>query len=400
MRICGILCEYNPFHNGHAYHLAQARARSQADAVVCVMSGSFTQRGLPALADKWTRAHMALACGADVVVELPALYAVRSAEHFARGGIALLAALGAQTLCFGAEVADLDALREVACLLRQEPPAFARALRAGLDEGLSHARARAQAVQAVLPAVRGDLLTQPNCALALAYLQAIDAQGGALQPLAVPRVGAGYHDAADGPLASATAIRAAVARADMAAVAQAMPEVAFTLLAQARREGRLHAPDALDTALLASLRAAAPEDLCVLCDVVEGMEHRILRAAREAGTRDALLRRIKSKRYPHARLSRILCAALLGMRQALADAYPMPPYVRVLGFRLQAAPLLKRWQDECALPCILRAADPRLAGHPVFSLEVLATDLWALGAQQPERRAARQDYTTPPVILR
>lgn len=400
MCICGIVCEYNPFHNGHAHHLRQARDRAGADYVVCVMSGHFMQRGSPSLLDKWTRARMALLAGADVVLELPTLFAVRPAEQFALGSVAILHALDVDTLAFGCEVDQLGALRTVAALLQDEPQGFHAALREHLALGAAHAQARGHALQAVLPPeIDAAALSQPNCTLALCYLRALQALGSAMEPLLIPRRGSGYHDPALHAMASATAIREGVATERWAEVRAAMPEDAYALLCAAKETGRMHVPEALDMALLAQLRTLPPHCIAALCDVSEGLEHRIVRIAREAGTREALLDQIKCKRYTRARLSRILCAALLGITQDLAISYPTPPYARLLGFRKSATPLLRHWRRKGGLPLITKLPPARTMHNPCLALDVHATDLWSLGCERPAARAAGLDYTTSPVIL-
>ena len=395
MKVCGVICEYNPFHNGHAHHLAQARALSQADYLVCAMSGGFSQRGEPTLADKWSRARMALLCGADLVVELPTLFAVRPAEQFALGGVALLQALGMDALAFGSECSDLAALEEASALLAQETPAFRATLRIGLAQGATLARARAQA----LPPDASDMLAQPNNALAVCYLRALRTLGGGITPILVPRIGSGYHDTAPGLMASATAVRAAVKDSCWSDAQAAVPPSAYALLLEAHAQGRLHQPGALDTALLASLRSMPLSQIASLCDVNEGLENRIQKAAWAAGTRDDLLAHLKCKRYTHARLSRILCAALLGITQDLAYRYPTPAYARVLGFRADARPLLAHLKRNADLPLIAKVASCGLLRGDCFALDLRATDLWALGCASAAARAGRGDFRMSPVIV-
>ena len=399
MRICGVICEYNPLHNGHAHHLAQARALSGADYLVCAMSGSFTQRGEPAMADKWSRARMALLCGADLVLELPTLFAVRPAEQFAQGGTALLCAMGAQALAFGSECGDLAALRQAAALLEAETPEFHAGLRAELARGATLARARTRALTGALPPDTLAVLAQPNAALAVCYLRALHRLGGGMEPILIPRIGSGYHDAAPGPLASATAVRAAVQTDRWEDIRAAVPAAVYPLLREACDQGRLHAPGALDTALLAALRSMPAHQIAALCDVSEGLEHRIQRAAWTAGDREQLLAAVKCKRYTHARLSRILCAALLGMTRELARRCPTPAYARVLGFRAGARPLLSHLKRKGGLPLITKVAGSGLESDPCFALDLRATDLWALGCSSHAARAARGDFYTSPVIV-
>ena len=232
MRVCAVICEYNPFHLGHAYHLRAAREASGADYVLCLMSGALTQRGAFARHDKWLRARAALENGADLVLELPTRFACAPAPDFASGGVALLSALGVAThLSFGCEASALPLLSAAAALFKAESPAFSAALRACLADGLPYPRARALAAEqaAGLPAA---LLAQPNAALALEYLQALPPE---IAPVPVERRGSGYHDAALSSLSSATAVRAALARGDLPAALSAAD--ASALLLPSARDG-------------------------------------------------------------------------------------------------------------------------------------------------------------------
>ena len=214
MRVCAVICEYNPFHLGHAYHLRAAREASGADYVLCLMSGALTQRGAFARHDKWLRARAALENGADVVLELPARFACSPAPDFAGGGVALLAALGVVThLSFGCEPSALPLLSAAASLFKSESPDFSAALQRSLADGLPYPRARALAAEQ-LAEIPADLLAQPNAALALEYLQALPET---IVPIPIARRGSGYHDASLSALSSATAVRAALARGGLTA---------------------------------------------------------------------------------------------------------------------------------------------------------------------------------------
>lgn len=396
MRVCGVISEYNPFHSGHAYHLSQARTRSACDYLVAVMSGSFTQRGEPALLDKWVRARMALQNGADLVVELPCAFAVRPAQFFAQGGIQTLAGLGVvDTFCFGSEIDDLDALLAGACLLEAESPALKEALRQGLERGESHARARG----AALARLSGLSLSgqTPNAALALEYLRANLALKKPLQPLVVHRT-QGYHDQALGAVCSASAIRGALAQGQLEAALMGMPTSCREPL---RAAWPRHAaqPEALDGLLLYRLRQLTPVQIAQYPDVQEGLEHRVARAAIQAGSREELLSLIKCKRYTWARLSRLLTQLLLGMDRATLAACVQPAYARVLGFRRAAQPLLKAIKTQGTLPLVSDAAGFVRRQDPAFRLDLRATDLWGLLTPSKELRAAGRDLTHPLEIV-
>ena len=213
MKTVGIIAEYNPFHNGHAYLIAEAKRITGADYAVVVMSGDFAQRGTPAIWDKYTRTRAALLGGADLVFELPVIYATASAEYFAEGGVALLTALGVDAICFGSECGDIDALMEIARLFTNESPEFKTTLAQSLREGKSYPIAREDAYRAhctahALP-VREDILCNPNNLLGIEYCKAILTQNSSLVPFTVQRIGDSYHEAtaSEGRYCSATALR-------------------------------------------------------------------------------------------------------------------------------------------------------------------------------------------------
>ena len=393
MRVCAVICEYNPFHLGHAYHLRAAREASGADYILCLMSGALTQRGAFARHDKWLRARAALENGADVVLELPTRFACAPAPDFAGGGVALLTALGVVThLSFGCEPSALPLLASAASLFKAESPAFSAALRARLAEGLPYPRARALAAEQAenLPA---NLLAQPNAALALEYLQALP---DTVVPVPVARRGSSYHDASLSALSSATAVRAALARGDLPDALSAVPSP--EALRAAEESGFVHEEEALTQALLYRLRTARPDELAALYGMDEGLENRFLFAARTCSSREALLDAVKTRRYTRARLSRLCAYTLLNLTRDFADANRTPDYARVLGFRKSAAPLLKAVKQRSAIPFITKAADFD-RNRKNFALDVLAQDLWSLGVLNPSLRTSGRDFTTSPVIL-
>lgn len=393
MRVVGVICEYNPFHKGHAYHLARAREISGADYVVCVMSGSVTQRGAFARYDKWTRAKAALLNGADLVIELPVRFACASAQAFASGGVSLLSALGVIThLSFGCEKESLPLLSAAADALADESSVFKASLHAQLDCGMPYPRARALAAQEASGIGNlAEIIARPNAALALEYLAALPES---IAPVPVEREGAGYHDEALSALSSATAVRAAIARGDMDAALCAVP--CPDLLAAAEARGDTHEEEALTQALLYRLRTAGAESLRDIAGMDEGLEYRFLSAANTAKSREELLSLVKTKRYTHARLSRLCTLALLSVTRKFTDEHSRPTCARVLGFRREAAPLLNEIKKRSSMPLVTKAAD---FDDPLFALDVRAQDLWSLGCASPSLRAAGRDYTTSPVIL-
>ena len=379
MKIAGIIAEYNPFHNGHAHHIRRTREETGCDYVVVCMSGSFTQRGEAACMDKWSRAKIALSCGADAVFDLPAPWAVATADIFARGGVEILGGLGCDYLSFGSESADMELLNKLAVLREEEPEALQASIRQKLSEGKSHARARGEAVAELL-GISAEMLNSPNMILASEYIRAIRAP---MQPVAIPRIG-GYHDSALGEFASASAIRQAVFRGDARAAKESVPEACRELLDSIS----MHPMDDL---LLHRLRSMGEDEIAALPGVSEGLEKRILRCAREASGREELLDMLKCKRYTHARLSRICAHALLGIAGNFLLEHPLPDYARLIGMRVDARPLMAELKKRSALPIV---SDPaKLIDHPVFRVECRATDLRALLCSGREERRAGQEFT-------
>lgn len=387
MRIAGIIAEYNPFHNGHAWHIARTR-EAGCDAVIVCMDGHFTQRGEPAVLSKWDRARMALSCGADVVFELPTLFAVRTADAFARGGVDILSGLGVDVLSFGSEIADMDLLQTIAALRGDEPEGVSAAIARKLEAGMSHARAWGEAVGEYL-GVPAETLNRPNAVLAVEYLRALKDSVSPVRPLAIPRQG-DYHDEALGAFASASAIRAAFARGEGAGALAAIPEAA-------RPWARPDALHPMDDMLLYRLRRMKPEALAALPDVGEGLEYRLHRLCREAPGREALLDELKCKRYTRARLSRILTHGLIGIDRAALEAVPGPTYARLIGMRRDAAPLLRELKARATLPIV--SGSGALRGDPCFEWECRATDIWSLLHDDPRLRAAGREYTEKFVVV-
>lgn len=390
MKIAGVIAEYNPFHSGHEWHLAETRRRTGCDFVVVCMAGSYVQRGEAACLSKWARAEAALRCGADAVFELPALFAVRSADAFARGGVGVLDGLGVDALSFGCENAQLQTIEALAELREHEPETLSDAVRRGLAEGKSHARARGEAVAAML-GMEPEALNAPNLVLAAEYVRQLRRRSSAMEIAVVPRAG-DYHDAdVRAPFASATAVRAALAEGRKEEALAAVPEAAREILSRA---GSMHAPDDL---LLWRLRQTSEAELAALPGVAEGLERRIFRCAAVASTREELLDALKCKRYTRARLSRILACALLGLTNALAERHPEPEYARLMGMRRDARPLLSELKRRAKLPIV---SDPvRLQSDECFRLECRATDLRALQCDDPSERRAGQELTRKFVMV-
>lgn len=382
MRIAGIITEYNPFHNGHAWHIRETRRLTGCDYVVACMDGHFSQRGEPMIFSKWNRARMALACGVDAVFELPALFAVRTADAFARGGVGILGGLGVDCLSFGCETDDLQMLHNLADIAEKEPKSVSDAIQAGLDRGESHARARGNAIAAHM-GISPEQVNQPNLILATEYINAIRNRGLDMETVAIKRRG-GYHDRDLGEFASASAIRAALQRGETDVVAHCFPEASRPFANPEKFHG-------MDDLLFYRLRSLSISELLNLPDAAEGLEHRLYRLCRETGARSDLLDAMKCKRYTHARLSRLLTHALLGFDRETLSAHPIPTYARLIGLRRGSEPLLRELSRRTSLPILTAASD--LRDKPVFQMECRATDIWALLHDDPALRLPGRELT-------
>lgn len=396
MQITGIICEYNPFHLGHLYQMEAARAASGEDAaVVCVMSGNFVQRGEPAVVNKAARAEMAVRCGADLVVELPLPWAMASAERFAAGGVALLEALGADSIAFGSECGQIGRLERLAgALLREETQEL---IKKELLAGVPYAAARERALEKLL-GEDAALLRGPNDNLAAEYLKAATARGASMRPIAVPRAGARHDAGAAEGTASASHIRGMLARGEDPAAW--MPGAAAEILRRELAAGRgpVTAESARD-ALMYRLRTMSEEEFRALPDGGEGLWLRFMRYARTEPTPEAVLAAVKTKRYALARLRRMMFSALLGVTADMRGG--TPPYIRVLAIGGRGRQVLRQAKAAAVLPVVTKPAAARRlddGARAVFELEARAGDLYALLYPAADQRRGGGEWTVSPAV--
>lgn len=396
MRIAAIICEYNPLHNGHARHIRMTKDMApDTDAVVCVMSGNFVQRGDFAVFGKHARAHAGVLCGADLVLELPVPYAVASAERFARAGVHILSSLGLPgVLSFGSESGDCGALSAVAgALLR---PEAAERIQCEMADGIAYAAAVQNAASALL-GQKAELLRAPNNLLAVEYLKALCLSGSALRPVTVRRVGS-VHDGEAGE--SATAVRNRLRAGAEDAWTHVPPAAAAVYLREAA-EGRGPVfSERHEDMLLARLRMLQKEDFEALPDATEGLGLRLMRFAQREGRMDAVIRMTKTKRYAESRIRRMLLCAALGIRGA--DGAAPPPYIRALAMNATGQAVLRRLRGTAALPVITKPASVRrldARARRIFDLEAAAGDFYALGFRAEEDRAGGGEWRKSPIIV-
>lgn len=367
MNVAGIVAEYNPFHRGHAYQIAQTRQMLGADcAVVCAMSGNWVQRGECALTDKWTRAGLALRGGADLVLEVPTLWCAASAEAFARGAVGVLAATGVvDTLSFGSESGDVSALRAAADCLDSER--YRAGLRRFLDEGMPFAACRQAVVRGILGEQAAACLGSPNDNLAVEYLRAMPRDMGAL---AVARVGVDHDGGAGEGYASASQLRQWLRQGKISRAEEYLTEP---------WQGDIASMEWVERAALARLRTMGLDEAEALPDSGEGLAKRLLDAARTGRGLEEVYDLAKTKRYAHARIRRLVLWALLGLRAA--DRPDRAPYLRVLGFNGRGRELLRRMGETAQVPVLTKPAHVRDMGEEaqrVFELEARCTDVYGL----------------------
>ncbi|MDD4689779.1 MAG: nucleotidyltransferase [Eubacteriales bacterium] len=368
----GIVAEYNPFHNGHQYQIEQARKLTGADTVAVVMSGNFVQRGEPAICNKWSRARMALSCGADLVVELPVCFAVRSAEPFARGAISILNSLGVDCVAFGSETDDLKLLKKAAKALLSEGEEESKIIREYMNKGFSYPAAVSKAYPDF-----SLILDNPNSLLGVEYIKA-----GAKNPVAVLRKGVNHDGGAVDDFASASFIRNNIQDAE-----GFMPKPAYEILC---KEHIIPNHDKLSDIVLAKLRDEKGDTLKSICDVSEGIENRIIAASKVVSNLGELYDLVKTKRFTHARIRRIITNYALGITKDFEEA--TPEYVRVLGSNSKGFELLKK----CQLPVITKTAGFE---NKMFKREAYATDLYSLLFDDAVVRKGGKDFTTSPIII-
>lgn len=419
-KVLGIIAEYNPFHNGHLYHLQKAIQLVQPDYTIAVMSGNFTQRGEPAIIDKWTRTHMALKNGIDLVLELPALYASQTAELFSAGAIQLLHMTGLVThIAFGSEHNNLEELDMAARILAEEPKEYRMLLRSHLNKGFSFPLARMKAIQeysscekwakTLSPELVENIFRGSNSILALEYLKALRRLKSPIKPFIIPRLGASYNSSSlEGQYSSATAIRSAILSGkSWDTIAEALPEPSLRILQETIDRGwgpiSIHSFDQL---LLGLLRRSSTEEIASWMDVEEGLENRIKKYASESCSIEDFLNKVKTRRYTYTRFQRILIHGLLGIKTEDISYFQRnggPRYLRILGFNTRSIPLLSSLKERSKLPIITKASHYYRLGdkdiNKMFQYDVLAGDLYALALPNPEKRVGGREFKQGLVMI-
>lgn len=408
-KVLGIIAEYNPFHNGHLYHINESKKAVNADYVVAIISGNFVQRGDTSLVDKWSKAEMAIQNGADLVIELPLLYSISSAENFAEGGIKMLNSFNiVDYISFGSELCDVNTLNEFADVLFHEPKEFVSVLNHELSKGFSYPKARENALLMYLNDIRkyANILSSPNNILAIEYLKALKKYKSSIVPVSINRNKVDYNstEIVDG-FASATAIRKIAMTNDVWSLRQAMPKSSFDIMYDCLRSGKTVSSLAkFEKEIIYNLRKMSISEIANLPDVTEGLEYSIKNAANSCNTIDELISIVKSKRYTVTRLKRILVYCLLGItKKDMQDSRKVTPYVRVLGFNDKGKELLSgishanpKLDIVTSVKKYMETSNNKILKN-MLAKDIFATDIYTLGYDYDS--SSNLDYTHPIVNL-
>ncbi len=411
MKVNAIIAEYNPFHKGHAYQLQESKSQTGADYTIVVMSGDFVQRGEPAILDKYTRAKMALQSGADLVLELPALYAASSAEYFATGAISMLDKLGiVDTVCFGSESGKIENLQRIAKILSEEPDTYVQKLRTLISFGLSYPTARNQALLDYDPGLNDciDLLGSPNNILGIEYIKAIIKRNSQMTPHTILRLGAGYHSPhLDENYCSAMALRQAITNGrSFENIASFLPEESASFVEEKLRNHDYLDCDDFSQILFAKLLGECKKGFTEYLDVSESLSQKIVNHLYEYSGYQSFCNILKSKDMTYTRISRCLLHILLNITKenmALAMENDYISFARVLGFRKEASPLLHAIKENSSIPLLTKLADAPQAldnvGAKSFKDMILQNHLYAGVLACKCKRPVENEYQKQIVIL-
>ena len=447
MKIIGIIAEYNPFHNGHAYQVKKIKEDLHADFVIVAMSGDFVQRGAPAIIDKYSRTQMALSCGADLVFELPVLWATASAEYFAAAGVALFDKMGCvDGICFGAESNDLKLLTQLADILIEEPEEYRVLLSSYLKDGLAFPTARSKALCQYLtasfssvPKVTSEVyareifnvLNTPNNILAIEYLKALKRRNSSMTPYVIKREGAGYHEESilspsafsntidtsimktSAPTASATAIRKALHTSPCCSdrhlseeLAISMPMPALAVLKEYMTHTALVQSDDFSSILGYKLLSSDIQQLADIGDSNQELANRLFKNRINFTGFEPFCELNKSKNLTYTRISRILLHFILNINNqdySFGKELDYIPYLRMLGFRKDASMLLKTLKKMSAIPIISKLADAGalLDAHAmkILKKDIFAADLYSQICANKHENSAKSEYSHNLIIL-
>ena len=391
MKAVGVVVEYNPFHNGHYYHVQQSKLNTNADVVIAVMSGHFLQRGEPSLVSKWHRTKMALQSGVDVVIELPYVFSTGNATQFAEGAIFLLSAIQCESFAFGSEQGDIEPFLNTANLIEEHADEYNFLIKEFVSSGLSYPVSLYKAYEQ-LKQKKNQLyidLSKPNNILGYHYIAA-----------AKKLIGAGYHDdiQKDSSIASATGIRKALLdEGNLESSKAYLPEASYKeLLLWQQQFGKFVHWEAFWPLLKYAIMRYTPEDLTAFADVSEGIEYALLKHAKNSESFSEFMSSIKSKRYTWTRLQRMLTHIYTGVTKEQLHRFENPSYIRLLGMTQKGQAYLSQYKKEFSLPMISRVAQTK---DEMLSLDIRTSQMYSFGVELFSKNKIARDYKTPPIRM-
>lgn len=378
MNTVAIIAEYNPFHLGHVKHISYVKNVLNAKNVVVIMSGNFTQRGEPAVMDKFTRAKHAVLSGADMVIELPTVFATANAEVFAKGAISILNKLGVvDALCFGVESGDKDDYIKLATMLNDESKEFKKALKDALENGVSLAKAKFTALKSLGKEFDESLISTPNNILGVEYTKALLSENSNIQICPMIRTGDHNDKSLKKGITSASSIREVLKTGKLKKLKKNLPDFTFKDLAPY--------PFDFDKLIMASVVKTPHEEMAKILDCTEGLENRIKALAKDNVSLSRLTSKVVTKRYTITRINRILISTLLGIKADLVkDCLSSPLYAKVLALSNDRKDLLSLINERSSIPVLSRKSDfavLKKTAQKCFEVDVLAADLYGLATE-------------------
>ena len=399
MNITGIITEYNPFHTGHLYHLREAKKNTNADAIICVMSGNFVQRGGPAIIDKWKRTEMALNNGVDLIIELPTYYAVSSAEFFAKGSVSILHNLGiVNNLFFGSECGDVDKLTALSKILVNEDTQLKSLIKEHLAKGDTFAKAREKSlIQYLKDEEINKIITSSNNILGIEYIKSILRLNSTITPSTLKREGSNYNDKnLSNSFSSATAIRELLKNKNsLENLKNLIPKESYEIFSKLQDENY---PLVFDEDMFKFIKYKIQTN-CInfnnLYEITEGLENKLIKEITSSNSYEDFILKVKSKRYTYSKISRILTHIYLGLdsNTFLNIDNPNNLYARVLGFNNRGREVLSLIKRNSSIPLITKV--PRFTNNPLLQFDIQAT---AAYANLNNKINPNKDYLQSPII--
>ncbi|MDE5413078.1 nucleotidyltransferase [Alkalihalobacterium chitinilyticum] len=405
MKAVGVVVEYNPFHNGHLFHLEESRRVTEGDVVIAVMSGNFLQRGEPAIVSKWQRTKMALASGVDIVLELPYAYSTQKAEIFAFGSISILQAIGVEEVCFGSEAGNIDLFHELYEFINKNKQHFNEQIQFYMSQGNSYPKATSLAFSSMKGKQQQLLdLSQPNNILGYHYVEAIHLLGNKMKGKTIQRKSAQYHDEsfASETIASATSIRKAIfnkSANQKGTIHQVMPKSTLDLLTYYETSNHtLHDWELYFPMLKYQILSSTEAELAEIYEGEEGLEFRLKRFINTANSFAEFMHSIKTKRYTWNRLQRYCLHILTNTKKAdmqWANAKNSPPYLRLLGMSAKGQAYLNQRKKLVDIPLITKVNSFH---HPILELDKKVANIYALALpNRLQNDRLREEYTQSPI---